>query len=89
MYDIEVEGIHSFVSNGFVCHNSQGSEFPVIIIPMSMSQYIMLQRNLLYTGVTRGKKLVVLVGEEEAIKTAVRTNKIGKRNTLLKSRLAN
>jgi exodeoxyribonuclease V alpha subunit len=69
-------------------HKSQGSEFPVIIIPVSMSQYIMLQRNLLYTGVTRGKKLVVLVGEEDAIKTAVRTNKIGKRNTMLDARLA-
>jgi exodeoxyribonuclease V alpha subunit len=69
-------------------HKSQGSEFPVIVIPVSMSQYILLQRNLLYTGVTRGKKLVVLVGEEAAIKKAVTTNHIGKRNTLLDLRLA-
>lgn len=69
-------------------HKSQGSEFPVVIIPVSMSQYILLQRNLLYTGVTRAKKLLVLVGEEDAIKTAVRTNKISKRNTALDLRLS-
>jgi exodeoxyribonuclease V alpha subunit len=69
-------------------HKGQGSEFPVVVIPVSMSQYILLQRNLLYTGVTRAKKLLVLVGEEDAIKTAVRTNKISKRNTALDVRLA-
>ena len=69
-------------------HKAQGSEFPVVVIPLSMSQYIMLQRNLLYTGVTRAKKLLVVVGEEPAIKQAVRVNKIGKRNTQLDKRLS-
>lgn len=69
-------------------HRSQGSEFPVVIIPASMQHYMMLQRNLYYTAVTRGKKLVVLVGEEKAIATAVKTQKIGQRNTTLCDRLS-
>jgi exodeoxyribonuclease V alpha subunit len=68
-------------------HKSQGSEFPVVIIPATMSQYMMLQRNLFYTGVTRGKKLVILVGEEKAIQTAVRTSTLKSRNTALAERL--
>ena len=53
-------------------HKSQGSEFPVVIIPLAMSQYILLQRNLLYTGLTRGRKLVILVGQKKALSTAIR-----------------
>lgn len=53
-------------------HKSQGSEFPVVIIPLAMSQYLLLQRNLLYTGLTRGRKLVVLVGQKKALACAVR-----------------
>ena len=53
-------------------HKSQGSEFPVVIIPLAMSQYILLQRNLLYTGLTRGRKLVILVGQKKALATAIR-----------------
>ena len=53
-------------------HKSQGSEFPVVIIPLAMSQYMLLQRNLLYTGLTRGRKLVILVGQRKALATAVR-----------------
>ena len=68
-------------------HKSQGSEFPVVVIPATMSHYMMLVRNLYYTGVTRGKKLVVLVGEEKAIQTAVRTQKLNQRNTALAERL--
>ena len=68
-------------------HRSQGSEFPVVVIPASMQHYMMLQRNLFYTGITRGKKLVVMVGEEKAIQTAVRTQKISQRNTGLRDRL--
>lgn len=68
-------------------HKSQGSEFPVVVIPATMAHYMMLQRNLYYTGVTRGKKLVVLVGEEKAIATAVRTQKLNQRNTALAERL--
>ena len=53
-------------------HKSQGSEYPAIVIPVMTQHYAMLQRNLLYTGVTRGKKLVVLVGQKKAVAIAVR-----------------
>ncbi len=53
-------------------HKSQGSEYPAVIIPVLTQHYAMLQRNLLYTGVTRGKKLVVIVGQKKAIAIAVR-----------------
>jgi exodeoxyribonuclease V alpha subunit len=59
-------------------HKSQGSEYPAVIIPVLTQQYAMLQRNLLYTGVTRGKRLVVLVGQKKAIAIAVR-NASGRR----------
>ena len=54
-------------------HKSQGSEYPAVVIPIMMQHYAMLQRNLLYTGVTRGKKLVVLVGQKKAVAIAVRS----------------
>jgi exodeoxyribonuclease V alpha subunit len=54
-------------------HKSQGSEYPAVVIPMMTQHYTMLQRNLLYTGVTRGKKLVVLVGQKKAVAIAVRS----------------
>ena len=53
-------------------HKSQGSEYPAVVIPVMTQHYTMLQRNLLYTGVTRGKRLVVLVGQKKAIAIAVR-----------------
>ena len=53
-------------------HKSQGSEYPAVIIPVLTQHYAMLQRNLLYTGVTRGKRLVVLVGQKKAVAIAVR-----------------
>ncbi len=53
-------------------HKSQGSEFPVVVIPLATSQYLLLQRNLVYTGVTRGRKLVVIVGQRRALERAVR-----------------
>jgi exodeoxyribonuclease V alpha subunit len=53
-------------------HKSQGSEYPAVIIPVMTQHYAMLQRNLLYTGVTRGKKLVVLIGQKKAVAIAVR-----------------
>ena len=68
-------------------HKSQGCEYKKIIIPIMMSQYIMLQRNLLYTGVTRAKESLILVGEEKAIYCAVNNNKISQRNTKLDMRL--
>ncbi len=60
-------------------HKSQGSEFPAIVIPLAMQQYMLLQRNLVYTGITRGKKLVVLIGQRKALAIAVRNNKTEQR----------
>src|SRR5438477_8991187 len=57
-------------------HKSQGSEFPVVVIPLAMQQYLLLQRNLMYTGITRGKKLVVLAGEAKALGVAIQRNNI-------------
>jgi len=68
-------------------HKSQGSEYPAVVIPILTQHYVLLQRNLLYTGVTRGKKLVVIVGSKRAMAIAVKNNKTEKRFTLLKSRL--
>ena len=68
-------------------HKSQGSEFPVVVIPVAMQQYLLLQRNLLYTGVTRGKRLVVLVGQRKALATAVRNNRTEHRFSGLLARL--
>ena len=64
-------------------HKSQGSEYPVVVIPIFMSHYVMLQRNLIYTGITRAKKGLVLVGEKKAIAMAVRNKSANKRNTML------
>ncbi len=69
-------------------HRSQGSEYPAVVIPVTMSAWMMLQRNLLYTAVTRAKKLVVLVGSRRAIAQAVRTVSAGRRFTALAFRLA-
>ena len=56
-------------------HKSQGSEFPAIVMPLSMQHYLLLQRNLIYTGITRGKRLVVVVGQKKALGIAVRNDK--------------
>lgn len=68
-------------------HRSQGSEYPAVVIPVTKSAWMMLQRNLLYTAVTRAKKLVVLVGSRQAIGQAVRTVSAGRRCTALDHRL--
>lgn len=69
-------------------HKSQGSEYPVVVLPMLTQHYMMLQRNLLYTGITRAKKMVVIVGTRKAIAMAVKNNKITARWTALAQRLA-
>jgi len=68
-------------------HKSQGSEYAAVIIPIVTQHYILLQRNLLYTAVTRGKKLVVIVGSKKALAIGVNNNKTQERFTRLKSRL--
>ncbi|HEY8980458.1 MAG TPA: ATP-dependent RecD-like DNA helicase [Streptomyces sp.] len=70
-------------------HRSQGSEYPAVVIPITTGAWMMLQRNLLYTAVTRAKRLVVLVGSRKAIGQAVRTVSAGRRCTALDFRLAN
>ncbi|XIG80089.1 ATP-dependent RecD-like DNA helicase [Streptomyces sp. SGAir0957] len=69
-------------------HRSQGSEYPCVVIPVTTGAWMMLQRNLLYTAVTRAKKLVVLVGSRKALGQAVRTVSAGRRCTALDFRLA-
>jgi exodeoxyribonuclease V alpha subunit len=68
-------------------HKSQGSEFPIVIIPVTMKHFVMLQRNLIYTGITRAKKICVLVGTTKALGYAIRNNPVCDRNTMLKERL--
>ena len=68
-------------------HKSQGSEFPVVVMPVTMKHFVMLQRNLIYTGITRAKKICVLVGTTKALAYAIKQNTVSKRNTKLKERL--
>ena len=68
-------------------HKSQGSEYPVVVMPVMMSHYIMLQRNLIYTGLTRAKKLCIMIGTRQALGCAIRNMAVLKRNTMLKDRL--
>ena len=68
-------------------HKSQGSEYPIVVIPVLMNHYIMLQRNLIYTGITRAKKILVIVGTKKALSYAVRNVTVTSRNTMLKERL--
>ena len=69
-------------------HRSQGSEYPAVVIPLTTSAWMMLQRNLLYTGITRAKKLVVLAGSRRALAAAVRTKGTGRRHTALAYRIS-
>ena len=69
-------------------HKSQGSEYPAVIIPLHTSHYVMLHRSILYTAVTRGKRLVVIVGSRKALAMAIRSVRVEKRNTGLTGKLA-
>jgi exodeoxyribonuclease V alpha subunit len=68
-------------------HKSQGSEYPAVIVPILSEHYLLLQRNLIYTAVTRAKKLVVMVGSRKALATGVRNDRIMRRFTYLSERL--
>jgi exodeoxyribonuclease V alpha subunit len=68
-------------------HKSQGSEFPVVVTPLAMQQFLLLQRNLIYTGITRGKKLVVLIGQRKALAMSVKNNRTENRFSGLLARL--
>ena len=68
-------------------HKSQGSEYSTVIIPIMMSHYIMLKRNLIYTAITRAKKKVILIGEKRALMAGIHKNDSTKRNTQLAERI--
>jgi exodeoxyribonuclease V alpha subunit len=69
-------------------HKSQGSEYPAVIIPILMQHYVMLRRNLIYTAVTRGKKLVIILGESKALSLALKEKMGSKRYSKLKELLS-
>jgi exodeoxyribonuclease V alpha subunit len=68
-------------------HKSQGSEYPAVVIPLSTQHYMMLKRNLVYTGITRGKRLVVLVGQKRALAIAVKGRQVERRWSKLQERM--
>ena len=68
-------------------HKSQGSEYPIVVMPVMMNHYIMLQRNLIYTGITRAKKICILIGTPNALHYAINNMQVLKRNMKLKERL--
>jgi exodeoxyribonuclease V alpha subunit len=79
------EIVHAYATT---IHKAQGSEYPIVVMPILMNHYVMLQRNLIYTGITRAKKILVMVGTKKALAYAVNNVTVTKRNTLLKERLA-
>lgn len=78
------ELVHAYATT---IHKAQGSEYPIVVMPILMNHYVMLQRNLIYTGITRAKKILVMVGTKKALSYAVQNVTVTKRNTLLKERL--
>lgn len=86
MYDATEldELVHAYATT---IHKAQGSEYPIVVMPVLMNHYIMLQRNLIYTGITRAKKVLVIVGTKKALSHAVHNVTVTKRNTMLKERL--
>ena len=85
-YDVSEldELVHAYATT---IHKAQGSEYPIVVMPMLMTHFVMLQRNLLYTGITRAKRVLVLIGSKKALAYAVRNVTVSKRNTRLKERL--
>ena len=85
-YDVSEldELVHAYATT---IHKSQGSEYPIVVMPILMNHYVMLQRNLIYTGITRAKKVLVIVGTKKALSYAIRNVTVVNRNTLLKERL--
>ncbi len=85
-YDISEldELVHAYATT---IHKAQGSEYPIVVMPVLMTHFVMLQRNLIYTGITRAKKALVIVGTKKAIACAVRNLTVTRRNTMLRERL--
>lgn len=78
------ELVHAYATT---IHKAQGSEYPIVVMPVLMNHYIMLQRNLIYTGITRAKKVLVMIGTKKALAYAVKNVTVTKRNTMLRERL--
>ncbi len=78
------ELVHAYATT---IHKAQGSEYPIVVMPVLMNHYVMLQRNLIYTGITRAKKILVIVGTKKALSYAVRNVTVTQRNSLLRQRL--
>ena len=85
-YDVSEldELMHAYATT---IHKAQGSEYPIVVMPILMTHFVMLQRNLLYTGITRAKKVLVLIGSKKALAYAVHNVTVSQRNTKLKERL--
>ncbi len=78
------ELVHAYATT---IHKAQGSEYPIVVMPILMNHFVMLQRNLIYTGITRAKRILVMLGTKKALAYAIRNVTVTKRNTLLKERL--
>lgn len=78
------ELVHAYATT---IHKAQGSEYPIVVMPVLMTHFVMLQRNLLYTGITRAKKILVIVGTKKALAWALQNLTVTGRNTMLKERL--
>ena len=78
------ELVHAYATT---IHKAQGSEYPIVVMPILMNHFVMLQRNLIYTGITRAKKILVIVGTKKALAYGVNHVTVTKRNTMLRERL--
>ncbi|MCI9143798.1 MAG: ATP-binding domain-containing protein, partial [Lachnospiraceae bacterium] len=79
------ELVHAYATT---IHKAQGSEYQIVVMPVLMTHFVMLQRNLIYTGITRAKKILVIVGTKKALSYAVKNVTVTKRNTMLRERLS-
>lgn len=79
------ELVHAYATT---IHKAQGSEYPIVVMPVLMNHFVMLQRNLIYTGITRAKKILVIVGTRKALSYSVTNVTVTKRNTMLRERLS-
>ena len=86
-FQVETRAPHLTLAYATTIHKAQGSEYPIVVMPVLMTHFVMLQRNLIYTGITRAKKICVLIGAMKALAYAVRNVSVLKRNTSLRERL--
>lgn len=86
VYDVTEldELVHAYATT---IHKAQGSEYPIVVMPVLMNHFVMLQRNLIYTGITRARKILVMVGTKKALSYGVNNVTVTQRNTMLAQRL--